>query len=191
VLAELARAVGSFSTVSFVEIHAGADYWNFGLAEGLVAAGAAVEIPTRGMDPGHQRAFYRDASTKRLATAPTVVAGTMRQLSPLASGDRASVKSIRWSDTRWGLGQTARNQSELDSWLSELVHYDDGYDEDWVSHSLYLEGGEFVLNGRQLRRLGVKPVGRPARQVLAVSRGCGCSASGADSGQPKIRQKAK
>lgn len=40
------------------EIHAGADYFAWGLEEGLLETGAAVEIPTRGLPVGKQLAFY-------------------------------------------------------------------------------------------------------------------------------------
>ena len=42
------------------EIHAGAEYRDFGLVAGLTALGCAVEIPTQGMAIGHQLAFYKN-----------------------------------------------------------------------------------------------------------------------------------
>lgn len=41
-----------------VEIHAGADYRDHGLASGLVTAGATVEVPARGLGIGQQYALY-------------------------------------------------------------------------------------------------------------------------------------
>ena len=41
------------------EIHAGAEYRDFGLIEGLNARGCTVEIPTEGMTIGHQLGFYK------------------------------------------------------------------------------------------------------------------------------------
>jgi hypothetical protein len=48
VLSELREAVGDLTGATF-EIHAGKDYWGYGLADSLRAAGATVEIPTEGM----------------------------------------------------------------------------------------------------------------------------------------------
>lgn len=41
------------------EIHAGAEYRNFGLVSGLRQRGAAVEVPTAHLSQGRQLAFYR------------------------------------------------------------------------------------------------------------------------------------
>jgi hypothetical protein len=40
------------------EIHAGADYRDFGLADGLLQRGAVVTVPTLGLSQGRQLAFY-------------------------------------------------------------------------------------------------------------------------------------
>ena len=41
-----------------VEVHAGSDYRDFGLVQGLRARGALVEIPTQGLPVGLQLQFY-------------------------------------------------------------------------------------------------------------------------------------
>lgn len=46
------------------EIHAGAEYRDFGLVEGLRARGCAVEIPTQGLGIGHQLQFYKRAQRR-------------------------------------------------------------------------------------------------------------------------------
>jgi hypothetical protein len=61
VLRELQARLGPLQHHEF-EIHAGQDYRNFGLEDGLRAAGATVEVPTAGLVQGRQLAFYRDAS---------------------------------------------------------------------------------------------------------------------------------
>lgn len=43
------------------EIHAGSEYRDWGLVDGLRARGIAVEIPTEGMPLGQQLAFYAEA----------------------------------------------------------------------------------------------------------------------------------
>jgi hypothetical protein len=45
------------------EIHAGSEYRDWGLVDGLLAQGVTVEIPTEGMPLGRQLAFY--AAAKR------------------------------------------------------------------------------------------------------------------------------
>ena len=40
------------------EIHAGRDYWAFGLAEALLHAGAGVGVPAAGLSQGRQLQFY-------------------------------------------------------------------------------------------------------------------------------------
>jgi len=47
------------------EIHAGAEYRNFGLIDGLRARGCAVENPTEGMGIGKQLQFYKQAGVRR------------------------------------------------------------------------------------------------------------------------------
>lgn len=54
---ELKEALGHVAGMTF-EIHAGRDYWGYGLVENLRRAGAKVEIPTEGLTQGQQRRFY-------------------------------------------------------------------------------------------------------------------------------------
>lgn len=56
VLTELQVIVGHLSGTTF-EIHAGKDYWGFGLADSLRTAGATVDIPTEGLTQGQQLRF--------------------------------------------------------------------------------------------------------------------------------------
>lgn len=44
------------------EVHAGAEYRDFGLLDGLRARGCVVEIPTEGMRIGHQLRFYKGSA---------------------------------------------------------------------------------------------------------------------------------
>ena len=44
------------------EIHAGAEYRDFGLLDGLRARGCVIEIPTAGMPIGFQLRFYKEAA---------------------------------------------------------------------------------------------------------------------------------
>lgn len=60
VLDSLKARVGPVAGLIF-EIHAGADYFSWGLKDGLEAAGASVEIPTFGLPVGKQLAFYANA----------------------------------------------------------------------------------------------------------------------------------
>ena len=58
VLAQIERDIRNLDKVNF-EIHAGADYFNFGLVDGLVRLGATVEIPTQGLRQGEQLHYYK------------------------------------------------------------------------------------------------------------------------------------
>ena len=57
VLRQLRDRLGDLGQYEF-ELHAGASYRDFGLCEGLEAAGAAVTNPTAGLRIGHQLRFY-------------------------------------------------------------------------------------------------------------------------------------
>lgn len=59
VFRELHDQLGDLSGITF-EIHAGKDYWGYGLVDSLEGAGASVEIPTKGLSQGQQRRFYLD-----------------------------------------------------------------------------------------------------------------------------------
>lgn len=57
VLEQLTAALGNLEGVTF-EVHAGAEYRDFGLSEDLLRRGATVEVPTAGLRIGEQLAFY-------------------------------------------------------------------------------------------------------------------------------------
>ncbi len=61
VLDALDTVVTDHSLVTY-EVHAGANYRDFGLIAGLQARGAAVEVPTAGLTQGEQLRFYADQS---------------------------------------------------------------------------------------------------------------------------------
>jgi hypothetical protein len=60
ILAALDERV-ALRTGDFAEIHAGSEYRDWGLVDGLLARGVTVEIPTEGMSLGRQLAFYAEA----------------------------------------------------------------------------------------------------------------------------------
>jgi hypothetical protein len=57
VIEQLVETVGSFDDTTF-EVHAGADYFGFGLEAGLIERGGRVEVPTLGLRVGEQLQFY-------------------------------------------------------------------------------------------------------------------------------------
>lgn len=59
-LAALDGKLGSVRGYVF-EIHAGSDYRDFGLTDGLLQRGALVVVPTLGLTQGRQLAFYANA----------------------------------------------------------------------------------------------------------------------------------
>ena len=64
VLRQIESVVPKMKSVTF-EIHAGADYFDFGLSAGLERRGAQVVIPTRGLRVGEQLRFYRSQPEPR------------------------------------------------------------------------------------------------------------------------------
>jgi hypothetical protein len=58
VLQALDAAVGEIAG-TVIEIHAGVEYREFGLEDGLQERGAEVVVPTRGLPIGRQLAFYK------------------------------------------------------------------------------------------------------------------------------------
>ena len=63
VLARLDQQVG-LRPGDVVEIHAGSEYRDFGLSQGLRHRGVAVVVPAEGMTLGRQLAFYRDGADR-------------------------------------------------------------------------------------------------------------------------------
>lgn len=57
VLAQLDAALGDVAGITF-EVHAGAEYRDFGLTAGLLDRGGQVEVPVEGLRIGEQLAFY-------------------------------------------------------------------------------------------------------------------------------------
>lgn len=60
VLGQMATEIGPLHGIVF-EMHAGANYRNVGLADGLRRAGATVDVPTEGLSQGQQLQFYKRA----------------------------------------------------------------------------------------------------------------------------------
>jgi hypothetical protein len=61
VLAALDRALGDTRGTVF-EVHAGATYLSFGLADGILRRGGTIVNPTEGLSFGRQLAFYVEAA---------------------------------------------------------------------------------------------------------------------------------
>lgn len=77
VLDALVQRLGALRGTTF-EIHAGSDYRDHGIVEGLRRLGGRVPIPTQGMGIGRQLAFYSVAEQD--AERPRVRQGTDRLL---------------------------------------------------------------------------------------------------------------
>jgi hypothetical protein len=60
VIDQLEAALGSIGDHTY-EVHAGAEYRDFGLLDGLRRRGASIETPTEGLGIGKQLAFYTKA----------------------------------------------------------------------------------------------------------------------------------
>lgn len=72
VLADLEQTCGPLRTHTF-EIHAGDPYVRFGLEEGLIRSGAAVERPSAGLSLGEQLQFYSGTPGIGSASAAAVL----------------------------------------------------------------------------------------------------------------------
>jgi hypothetical protein len=57
VVGDLKRTLGNLGDVIF-EVHAGTEYREFGLRQGLEREGATIEVPARGLRMGEQLSFY-------------------------------------------------------------------------------------------------------------------------------------
>jgi hypothetical protein len=62
VVQELKRQLGDLAGLTF-EVHAGAEYREFGLIQGLEREGASVEVPAAGLRMGEQLSFHAGSST--------------------------------------------------------------------------------------------------------------------------------
>lgn len=80
------------------EIHAGAEYRNFGLLDGLRGRGARVEIPAEHLGQGEQLAFYARTPTApppmEVAAAPSSTRAAGGSYAPLADHLRAAESSL-------------------------------------------------------------------------------------------------
>jgi hypothetical protein len=70
VLEALRRLVGELDELTF-EAHAGSSYLDFGLADGLVVAGAKVVRPAQGLGLFEQQAFYASGELREPAARPS------------------------------------------------------------------------------------------------------------------------
>ena len=87
VMNRLQGQLGSLGGLTF-EIHAGKDYFAFGLRDALRKAGARVEIPTEHLRQGEQLAFYGSAGQEASVAALAVSSGD--------EGSGASPNAPQW-----------------------------------------------------------------------------------------------
>lgn len=95
VLVEIRERLGSLDGLTF-EAHAGSNYLDFGVVEGMRASGARVMRPTEGLGLFEQQAFYssgrsRDAKRAR-RVSPT--GGTGGKYAPLAEYLKGQVTGV-------------------------------------------------------------------------------------------------
>lgn len=114
VLGQLESTVSIPGTV--FEIHAGAQYRDFGLVDGLRRRGAAVEIPAEHLGQGEQLAFYHRppsaavdvrASRARVPRpTPSVAGGSYTSLAEHLEGCEASYLRLSFSEIEGILGRS-------------------------------------------------------------------------------------
>jgi len=103
VLTELARVLGDLEGVVF-EIHAGAEYRNYGLTSGLQERGALVDVPAAGLSFGRQLHFYAIANDEpgpheRQTCSDAEVMGALEAL----DGQPTKVRACDWPGALTGL----------------------------------------------------------------------------------------
>lgn len=83
VLGQLRHELGELDDVHF-EIHAGQDYYAYGLVEGLSDAGATIELPTEGLSMGQKLSYYGDGRPDgpRRPQTPDASSGCGRRTPP-------------------------------------------------------------------------------------------------------------
>lgn len=134
VLQELRRRLGDFGGYEF-EVHAGANYIDFGLEEGLRASGASVLRPAQGLGLGEQLAFYGSTEARApgprreqrlehaVATRSGGGAGRYRPLAEFLSSQRGNKVELRFSDVEALVGElpaSARNHRPW--WANDRSH---------------------------------------------------------------------
>jgi hypothetical protein len=87
VLDQLEKRLGSLSGLVF-EIHAGADYTDFGLIDGLRKRGATVELPVAGLKMGEQLSTYQNGPEVATSVeAPALAESRIPERQPAAVGE--------------------------------------------------------------------------------------------------------
>ena len=118
VLSQLDVELGSCAGLTF-EIHAGANYVEYGLVEGLMARGAMVEWPCAGLSMGQQLAFY--AEPHATATAARTTAPPCRESDVRAAIADLDESSSRVSACDWPSGLACLDQPGLYVWWVDDV----------------------------------------------------------------------
>lgn len=130
-LAEPEERLAELEGMEF-EIHAGRDYWGFGLADGLGDRGATVDIPTEGLSLGKQLAFYshnepRSAARKsgeRMMSGGPTRRGSYEPLRAYLDQDKGTVVTLSFKDIERIVGRSlpasARNHRAW--WANARTH---------------------------------------------------------------------
>jgi len=127
VLGQLDAELGSCAGLAF-EIHAGANYADFGLVQGLKERGAAVERPVAGLRVGEQLAFYAAAgiaaaaaSASRVSAGGTAHAPPRRALDCEQGDVRSALEDLAGAPVLvpardWPAGVTCVDRPGLYAW---------------------------------------------------------------------------
>lgn len=155
VLAELTETLGRLDPYAF-EMHAGAAYSDFGLADGLRRAGASVSFPVHGLNFGRQLAFDRAGSHAKpgpVGTAQAVESPRPKALRDLAVAPPTAVASERSTIPGISVGVVRPLDPFSYRWPDEVEEFEAGWEAevtlDGRAHRLRHGLGSRVVYGRE------------------------------------------
>ena len=129
VMEDIRQALGDLSRLDF-EVHAGANYWAFGLRDALVSRAATVEIITEHLGQGEQLAFYagyHEPRPTRLKAPTRGGAGTrgsygsLREHLDLLRANRVSFSFVELEDLLGRVLPASARQHRA-WWANDLTH---------------------------------------------------------------------
>jgi hypothetical protein len=161
VLAQLTESVDIPGTL--FEVHAGAEYRNFGLVEGLRRWGATVEIPTEHLGQGEQLEFYsrpHPAAANQPSSAsvdhrpsPRDARGSYAALAQHLRGLETSFTQLSFAEIEWLLGRPLpASARRYRAWWANESKGTHGQTAAWMGVSWLVDGVDFNRGIVRFRR---------------------------------------
>lgn len=154
VVEKLRRELGSLRSHDF-EIHAGQAYTDFGLVEGLLAGGARVQIPTKGLGLGRQLQFYSHG--ERSEVAPDAATAWRR---PEAQPRYAAPPGAKYEalGTRIKVGPSPLTLTfqEIDALVDGLPNSSRKHRAWWANDATHSQARAWLAAGRQVINVNLR-----------------------------------